>query len=1328
MSVLCDRSGRGAARERGSAARLAWSGLAVVGALLSAAAAAAQTANDPAGRDAALENAIREAQVPPAVPHGQTGGPRTPASLAADGVTRLGLSAQSRAVRLTAHSAAARQAYGPAKAGEGRALLVVDLELENIIPLTLVRDRQVATEYQIPNLSDHLYLVIDGTRLARLRGDGDELPGHLPVKEFKLRMIGTTARGNAVFEVPAGGVKTVELRYYDYAHGHVAMKLAGTEEAFAAAAAAQPLAPPQKNEVVEAGVFALDRVAELHGTKAPDGMTYVVADLRARSTFTVEADAEAFDPKARKGSKAKIGHVADWKESRRYLQLVADGQYAYMPEPQTELGEEPRFLPDVMTGGKVVFLAPADAKSLELRCDFPNARASTGVGTFRPKGMTLALEGKRPAPPGTPAIASVDDDTYRIQVLGQRAAAEFAGQAAGEGKKFLVLDMVVINQGHRNGEFFQTKEQLKYAAETGEQSPLSPATFEGVRRPPELIWIPPGERRAFEAAYEIGAAETRPRLAFTGVSKAQVLNLKQLEATAVAARPPGGGNTPAPAKQPAQQPAKQPAKAPVEVAANANPGTMQAKAPATPAAPPAQVTAPAVKDPPAAPAQNIKPIRVAAKQPHTPKGLAGVGLTPEQVNAAIDRGAEALWAHQKEINKKGWGGFGSNLGYDALVALALVHSNYHKKSPEFDAELRAMLARIDPPAMGTYGAGVLAMLIEAYGDGTYLPKMKQTVRCLVESQGPQGSWGYTAKAPEALLKDPVAEKVLQIRGGVPLEGEGAAGEVMKRQGEYHTDWDGDNSTSQYALLGLWSAARSKVNVEPEAWKRALKIFRERQTDDGGWHYQTHGGYGYGSMTCAGICSVALARHHLGEAAPAEDPAVERGLAWLVNHFSVSKHPESSDNHLFYYLSSLERVGRVLDTEFIGPHEWYPLGARFLIDKQQPDGTWKGFGDEERPVLASSFALLFLTRATATLNVDPKRGGEGTLRTDVAAAPGHRVYIILDSSGTMMEEIDGVQRHKVSRDAMADLVAEMPETTELALRTFGHRKAANQAGANEDTELLVPLGKLDRQKVVAALTNLRARGKTPLSLTLSQVAEDVKSGASADKPTTVVFVTDGGEDNTRPPKPPLAAAEALAGIPGVALYVVGFDIQRPEWVEQLRGLAAAGGGHYLAAQDPQSLLPGLRAAVYRTPESFVLLDARGRPVRQAAFKEELKLPEGKYSISTDFGGKRYTEALWINTDATTAVVFDAAKIGVDKSGQDATRGAAAGAPAGRGAPNPAAPGRAAPGRTAPGRGAAAGTTPAPAAPPAGAKKYCTSCGSPLAANARFCTKCGAKVGG
>src|SRR3712207_7148123 len=57
-----------------------------------------------------------------------------------------------------------------------------------------------------------------------------------------------------------------------------------------------------------------------------------------------------------------------------------------------------------------------------------------------------------------------------------------------------------------------------------------------------------------------------------------------------------------------------------------------------------------------------------------------------------------------------------------------------------------------------------------------------------------------------------------------------------------------------------------------------------------------------------------------------DEGIERGLAWLAAHFSVKENPPNQSWH-YYYLYALERVGRILDTEFIGPHEWYPLGDR-----------------------------------------------------------------------------------------------------------------------------------------------------------------------------------------------------------------------------------------------------------------------------------------------------------------------------------------------------------------------------------------------------------------
>jgi Mg-chelatase subunit ChlD len=1226
-----------------------------------------------------------------------------------------------RAVRLTIQNAAMVERYAEATAAPGGAILVLGTEWENTIPLSLIQQQQVPTLYKVPNLEDHVYLVVDGRRLARLDPRAAALPGHVPVKDFTLEQIGARVRGNLVFRLPPGATGgALELRYYDFAHGHMVVPLRGASEGAVAgsAQAARPATAPQKNEVLEVGVYAVRSDKTLAGRTAPTGVTFLSVDLRARSLFTTDADATAFDPKARPGTTTKLGYVADWKESRKYLQLVADGEYAYMPEPQaTELEEEPRFLPDVMTGGNVVFLAPENATSLELRCDFPNAKASTGGGTFRPKGLTIPLEGSRPAMRQRPAIASVDDDVYRISVVGQQAVDTFAGEKPPAEARFVVLDVTVANTGNRNGEFFQTKEQLKYVAPAGQQSELSPVTFNGPRRPAELVWIPPGERRTFQAVFEVPASETRPRLAFRGVSKAEVLNLKPLDATTVAA---------APAAPDVDSPAAPAAKAPMKVAANTNPPAANATSPVAPDAPSTPVRTVPAKKPDLKQPADAKPTRVAAMQPLEPKGLAGVGVTAEQVNAAIDRGAEALWTHTMAEMKGRADEFGRNLGYDALVGLALVHANYHRKSPEFDAALRGMLSRVDPPQLGTYGAGILAMLIESYGDGYYLPKLRQTVRCIVESQGPAGSWGYTARAPDELLRDPMADRVLQVRGGLPLEGAGALGEPIKRVGKMEPSMDGDNSTSQYALLGLWAAARAKVPVEPEVWKHALAVYRARQCNDGGWHYASQGGFGYGSMTCAGVCSIALARHHLGDAAPAEDEAVERGLAWLANHFTVTKHPESSESHLYYYLYSLERVGRVLDTEFIGPHEWYPLGAKYLLAQQKEDGNWKGFGEEEKPTLATSFSLLFLTRATSSLNVEQKRGGNGKLRTDVAVAPGHRVYIILDCSGSMLPEMGGTQKFKAARDAVSALIDELPDNAEVALRAYGHRKNARQEGADQDTELVLPMQKLNRQAFMAKLNTLRPRGKTPLALSLREAARDVTSAArDKDKPVTLVLLTDGGED-TRPRQDPVAAAKELSKLEGLNFQIVGFDISRADWDEQLQAMAESGNGVYIPASEADTLLRDLRSAVFRVPDTFVVTTAKGQPVMKAQFGTTKALPEGKYSFSTVFGGKRYSQDFWINTDATTAVVFDAAKIATDKNGQEVAGGVGAGNAA-RGTRRPAA--------ATEDDAAVDAARPAnpPARQPAGTsaaakKRFCTECGKPLSPGAKFCPNCGAKVAG
>src|SRR5204862_3492728 len=140
---------------------------------------------------------------------------------------------------------------------------------------------------RVPNLADHLYVVADGRSVRRISPGDKDLPGHVPVVDFKLEKVGDTLTGNVVFEVgPEAEAGSLELRYYDYAHGHLVLPL---KQGSRPAASNQPLSPPLKNEVVEAAAFNLRRARQAGGRSAPEGMTFLSIDLRARSLFTTDA-------------------------------------------------------------------------------------------------------------------------------------------------------------------------------------------------------------------------------------------------------------------------------------------------------------------------------------------------------------------------------------------------------------------------------------------------------------------------------------------------------------------------------------------------------------------------------------------------------------------------------------------------------------------------------------------------------------------------------------------------------------------------------------------------------------------------------------------------------------------------------------------------------------------------------------------------------------------------------------------------------------------------------------------------------------------------------
>jgi hypothetical protein len=409
----------------------------------------------------------------------------------------------------------------------------------------------------------------------------------------------------------------------------------------------------------------------------------------------------------------------------------------------------------------------------------------------------------------------------------------------------------------------------------------------------------------------------------------------------------------------------------------------------------------------------------------------------------------------------------------------------------------------------------------------------------------------------------------------------------------------------------------------------------RHCAEGGWAYHSTGHPSYGSMTCAGICTIALCRFYLGEKDYLDHPKLKAGLKWLGDNFSVDKNPRETSWEL-YYLYSVERVGVFAATDLIGEHLWYGKGAKRLVSTQNPDGSW--FAHHEGKEKGTAFGLLFLTRATSPVKA-VKRGGNGWLETH-SLNDASNFMIILDASGSMRDEIDGREKFDIAKDVVEAIVKKLGEGAKVGLRVYGHRFPSIDEKADQDSELVVPVGPLKPAEFMAKVRMLKCKGKTPITYSLDQAIGDLAK-VETELDLVTILLTDGGE-STRGAKPHEAAARLSASRKGMKVHVVGFDIGEDDWREQLEKTAAAGNGRYFQARKSADLLNALQLVTVGGAD-YALLDKSGKEVHRAKLGDRKELPEGKYTFVIDADGKKVEKTVWINTGVVSHATVSLSKL-------------------------------------------------------------------------------------
>lgn len=206
-----------------------------------------------------------------------------------------------------------------------------------------------------------------------------------------------------------------------------------------------------------------------------------------------------------------------------------------------------------------------------------------------------------------------------------------------------------------------------------------------------------------------------------------------------------------------------------------------------------------------------------------------------------------------------------------------------------------------------------------------------------------------------------------------------------------------------------------------------------------------------------------------------------------------------------------------------------------------------------------------------------------LPTPLLAQDRPNTILVLDGSGSMWGQIDGVNKITIARDVVAGLLDQFPDGQSLGLTVYGHRTR----GDCTDIETIVAPGAGTLPAIRRAVAGINPRGRTPMTDAVIAAAQSLRHTEQA---ATVILVSDGIE--TCHPDP-CAAARALeeAGVNFTA-HVVGFDVTDPVALAQMQCMAQETGGTFTTAANAAELTEALTRVAVTAPEpDSVLLTAR-----------------------------------------------------------------------------------------------------------------------------------------
>jgi len=266
--------------------------------------------------------------------------------------------------------------------------------------------------------------------------------------------------------------------------------------------------------------------------------------------------------------------------------------------------------------------------------------------------------------------------------------------------------------------------------------------------------------------------------------------------------------------------------------------------------------------------------------------------------------------------------------------------------------------------------------------------------------------------------------------------------------------------------------------------------------------------------------------------------------------------------------------------------------------------------------------IFFGEATGGLAIQPL----GQLLFSFGQRSGDVILILLDTTSSMGDTINGREKIEIAKDAIIGLLDRIPEGATVGFRTFA---------SCGQSKLISPLDDpLDLAALRTAVRAIGPGGSTPLAFAIEQAQGDC---ASIVGPKTVVIVSDGMETCRGNP---IEAAKGLAASVGdLTAYTIGFDVGGNLVArDQLIEIAQILGGQYLDAKNADELSLALSLAA---PLSYTVSDANGDVVYEGRLGDSGpgQLPAGTYTVIIDSIPPIELTDVVITGDGTTRIVID-----------------------------------------------------------------------------------------